>query len=216
MRISDWSSDVCSSDLRTRAARLVTFGGGLAMTALGGWQMMRVVEAGGTTVLEGVLAVLFVLTFSWISLAAAASIAGVLFCRRSNLPQARGGALAGRNALVMPVYNEDPDATCAALQAMAEGLIDGGAGKAFEIFILSDTNDPDVWIAETVAFARLRRRLHGRMAVWYRRRHANRGKKDGNLRDFIERWGARYDHMIVLDADSVMAPSTRSEEHTSE
>src|SRR3546814_20953715 len=46
------------------------------------------------------------------------------------------------------------------------------------------------------------------MAVWYRRRHANRGKKAGNLRDFIERWGARYDHMIVLDADSVMAPST--------
>lgn len=194
--------------LRTRAARFLTFGGGLAMTALGGWQMMRVVEAGGTTVLEGVLAALFVLTFSWISLAAAAAIAGVLFCRRSSLPRVRGGELAGRNALVMPVYNEDPDATCAALQAMAEGLIDAGAGKSFEIFILSDTNDPDVWIAETVAFARLRRRLHGRMAVWYRRRHANRGKKAGNLRDFIERWGARYDHMIVLDADSVMAPST--------
>ena len=151
--------------LRTRAARLVTFGGGLAMTGLGGWQMMRVVEAGGATVLEGVLAALFVLTFSWISLAAAASIAGLLFCRRSGLPRVRGAALAGRNALVMPVYNEDPGATCAALQAMAEGLIDAGAGKAFEIFILSDTNDPDVWIAETVAFARLRRRLHGRMAV---------------------------------------------------
>src|SRR5690606_5699375 len=46
------------------------------------------------------------------------------------------------------------------------------------------------------------------MPVWYRRRHANTGRKAGNVQDFVCRWGARYEAMIVLDADSVMAPDT--------
>jgi membrane glycosyltransferase len=46
------------------------------------------------------------------------------------------------------------------------------------------------------------------MRVWYRRRAHNLGRKAGNLRDFVERWGGRYDYMLVLDADSLMAPET--------
>lgn len=201
-RVRPWPSP------RTVAARIVTFGVAAAMTGAGGWQMTRVIEAGGTTVLEIVLCVLFVLTFSWIALAASAAIAGVLFGRRTQPTAISGAGLASRNVLVMPVYNEDPVETCAALQAMAEGLIGESAAASFEIFILSDTNDPEAWIDETIAFAKLRRNLRDRMAVWYRRRDRNTGKKAGNLRDFIERWGGRYDHMIVLDADSVMAPAT--------
>ena len=40
--------------------------------------------------------------------------------------------------------------------------------------------------------------------VFYRRREDNKHRKVGNLTDFCERWGSNYDHMIVLDADSVM------------
>jgi membrane glycosyltransferase len=46
------------------------------------------------------------------------------------------------------------------------------------------------------------------MRVWYRRRASNTGRKAGNLREFVENWGGRYDQMLVLDADSLMAPET--------
>jgi membrane glycosyltransferase len=46
------------------------------------------------------------------------------------------------------------------------------------------------------------------MRVWYRRRTENTAKKAGNVRDFVTRWGGRYDFMIVLDADSILAPET--------
>jgi membrane glycosyltransferase len=46
------------------------------------------------------------------------------------------------------------------------------------------------------------------MPVWYRRRWRNTGRKVGNLHDFVEHWGARYDFMITLDADSLMGADT--------
>src|SRR5690606_34677949 len=80
--------------------------------------------------------------------------------------------------------------------------------KHFEIFIISDSTDPDVWIQETAAVDHLRRRLRGRMQVWYRRRYHNTARKAGNVEDFVTRWGARYDYMVVLDADSLIAANT--------
>ena len=63
-------------------------------------------------------------------------------------------------------------------------------------------------MAETVAVDRLRAALAGEMPVWYRRRWHNQAKKAGNVRDFVENWGGRYDHFVILDADSLMAPAT--------
>ncbi|MEM1385361.1 MAG: glucans biosynthesis glucosyltransferase MdoH [Pseudomonadota bacterium] len=116
--------------------------------------------------------------------------------------------LFGKTAIVMPVYNEDPAASFGALSTMGEVLSAAGHGDAFEIFILSDTRDPTIWLRETAGFAWLRARLSGRMRCWYRRRALNIGRKSGNLQDFIERWGGRYDYMLVLDADSLMDPAT--------
>ncbi len=39
----------------------------------------------------------------------------------------------------------------------------------------------------------------------YRRRSDNAGFKAGNVRDFLERWGDRYELMLPLDADSLMS-----------
>ena len=39
----------------------------------------------------------------------------------------------------------------------------------------------------------------------YRRRLDNVRQKVGNLESFCDRWGDRFDHMVVLDADSVMS-----------
>ena len=49
----------------------------------------------------------------------------------------------------MPIYNEDPTRTAAALQAMGEALQSVQAHGGFEIVVLSDSTNADAWIRET-------------------------------------------------------------------
>ncbi|MBK0398318.1 glucans biosynthesis glucosyltransferase MdoH [Limibaculum sp. M0105] len=195
------------SSLGTAFARLIAFGGAAVLTAYGFNEMLLVFGKETRTFLQLVLLGLFTITFGWIALSATQTIAGLL-CAPGRPDVPRDGPLKGRTAILMPVYNESPASTCGALAAMGEAQADSGHGTSFEIFILSDTRDPDVWLAETAAFAELRHRLAGRIAVWYRRRWQNTGKKAGNLHDFMVGWGARYDYMLVLDADSLMDAPT--------
>ena len=193
--------------MRVHLARIVAFGGGTALTVLGAWQMSMVFGNVTSTLAQTLLLVLFTITFGWIALAATQALAGV-FAGKAPDPRDDTASLTTRTAIIMPVYNENPAATCAALQAMAEGIAAHGEGHAFEIFILSDTTSPTVWVRETACYSALRSELGGQMRVWYRRRFDSSGRKAGNLRDFVERWGGRYHHMVVLDADSLMAPDT--------
>jgi membrane glycosyltransferase len=91
---------------------------------------------------------------------------------------------------------------------MAEALALIDAHRSFEIVILSDSTNADSWIRETLSVDRLRNALLPIMPVWYRRRWQNIARKSGNLEDFVTRWGGRYDHMIVLDADSLIDAPT--------
>jgi len=195
------------TSFKTLLARLVTFGGALALTIYATSEMVAVVSLGAVvSVLQWAMVALFAITFGWISLAASAAVSGVLFgwVRRRAKPDLR---VEQRTALVMPVYNENPAGTFAALNAMAEALLERNAA-GFEIFVLSDTTRPEVYVKETAAYHVLREKLGDRMRVWYRRRSDNVGRKVGNLQDFVTRWGGRYDFMIVLDADSLLAPDT--------
>ena len=202
----------------TLLARWLVWGGALALSLLGLREMIGVVEADGVTPIEIVFVALFAVTFAWIALSACAAVVGTLLSgplaraggaeRHGTARAAAGVRLHARHALVMPVYNEDPSETAAALETMARGLADAGVARHVEIFVLSDTTRADVWVAETACVDALRRRLDGTMAVWYRRRSANAGRKAGNVRDFVERWGARYEGMLVLDADSLLAAGT--------
>ena len=108
----------------------------------------------------------------------------------------------------MPIYNEDPINVCASLAAMAEDLDRLGQAKHFEIFVVSDSDKPEIWSAEIAAVGRLREELSGIMPVWYRRRASNKARKAGNIRDFIKRWGNRYDFLVMLDADSLIVGGT--------
>ncbi len=141
-------------------ARLFVFGGGLALTAYGANEMYRVVAVGGVTLLEWALLILFIANFSWIALAFTNAIAG-LFWLLFFAPRAPGvpAALRERTAIVMPIYNESPARTFGALQAMFEDVEASGLGGSFEWFFLSDTTDPDVFVAEEQAFLSMRRRL---------------------------------------------------------
>ncbi len=62
--------------VRTWLARLVTFGGALGLTGYATREMIEVVSVGGVTMLQGVMVVLFAITFAWIALAAASADRG--------------------------------------------------------------------------------------------------------------------------------------------
>ncbi len=199
--------------VRTRAARALAFGGAAALTAVGADQMFRAFGPESVSVLQIALQALFVVTFAWIAFSATSAVAGLLFgpAAKAGAKGAAEGPPPGRTAIVMPVYNEDAAAPFGALAALGRALAERGWGKSFEIFVLSDTREPDALARETTAFATLRDALDGRMSAWWRRRGRNSGRKAGNMQDFVERWGGRYDFMLVLDADSVMDPETVAE-----
>ena len=196
-----------SANARTVIARLVAFGGALLLTALGTWEMRDLMGVDALDPLSLAFLVLFALTFGWIAFSATSALAGLLWRRRAPVP-APGEGDVGPTALVMPVYHEDPHETTARLEAIARDLERAGGAGEFEIVVISDTTDPDAWVRETAAVDRLARALRGTIAVHYRRRTDNTGKKAGNVADFVRRWGARYPHMVVLDADSVMGGET--------
>ena len=190
---------------RTRLARLIMVAGTLGLTGYGVYEMLGIVNFPSMTTLQGVMIFFFAITFAWIAFSAASAIAGLL------APPVRPRAdapLTTLTALVMPIYNEDPARTTAGLCAMAEALAELGAAQHFEIVVISDSTNVDAWIGESLAVDQMRRDLREIMPVWYRRRWHNTGRKAGNVEEFVKRWGGRYDHMIVLDADSLMAAPT--------
>src|SRR5215469_15581582 len=88
--------------------RLLVFGGALALTGYGADQMFKVVSVGTITPLEWAMVVLFVVTFSWVTLSLTAAIVGFVWLlahrgRREPPPRLRD-----RTAVVMPIYNEAP------------------------------------------------------------------------------------------------------------
>jgi len=194
----------------TWPARLIAFGGALAIATYGVVEMLNVVRFSNMTALQGVMIFFFAMTLLWIAFAAsssAASLLQILQLRR----QPPSPLQPCRAALLMPIYNEDPIRTTAALQAMAEALAAAQAAAYFEVVIISDSTQCDAWIAESLAVEHLRETLSNVMPVRYRRRWHNTGRKVGNVEDFVKRWGGLYDYMIVLDADSLMSAETLTE-----
>jgi membrane glycosyltransferase len=185
--------------------RFLVFGGGFALTCWGGYEMYRVIDVGGITTLKWLLLVLFLANFSWIALAFAGGVVGFLHLLvKRPRPPALPESLSTRSAVVMPIYNEAPSRVFGALRAIHEDVAATGLGENFDWFFLSDTTDPDIWIAEERAFAEVRAALGPKARVYYRHRPKNVARKAGNIGDFVTRWGGAYAHMIVLDADSLM------------
>ena len=186
------------------ATRLFVFGGALTLTFYGAYQMYRVVEVGVITLLEWVLVVLFVANFSWIAVAFTSGIVGFVWMLfRKPIPGPLPRALTKKTAVIMPIYNEAPARVFAAVQAICEDVGATGLGDSFDYFFLSDTTDPDTWIAEERALVAIRQRMPNER-LYYRHRRKNTSRKAGNVADFVTRWGGAYEHMVVLDADSLM------------
>jgi membrane glycosyltransferase len=194
--------------------RLLVIGGAIALTGVGVWQMEQVLAVNGLTPLAVFMLALFVALFAWIALSFTSAIAGFVSLiagggRRLGVGTDAPPPLATRTALLMPCYNESPARVMAGLQAIWEALQHAGAAEAFDIFVLSDTTDPDVWVAEEAAFLALRQRT-GSERIFYRRRKHNTARKAGNIADWVTRWGGAYPQFLILDADSVMQAETLS------
>jgi len=202
-----------SSPGHMAARRALVLGGAVAVTAVAAYQMYLVLGVGGLTLLEGVILALFVVLFAWIALALVSSLCGFISLvagggRRLDPEGSPLPTLTGRTALLMPCYNEQPARVAAALQVIHGDLARLAALPAFDLFILSDTTDPDVWIAEEAAFLALRDRTGDDGRIFYRRRAENTERKAGNIADWVRRFGGGYAHFLILDADSVMMGET--------
>jgi membrane glycosyltransferase len=114
-----------------------------------------------------------------------------------------------RTAIIMPICNEDVATVFAGLRATCESVLATGQGKAFDVFVLSDSNKPENQQAERAAWEDLRAVLAQEggpaIEVYYRLRARRTHRKAGNVADFCRRWGNDYKYMVVLDADSVMS-----------
>lgn len=194
--------------------RLLVFGSAILLTVYGGWQMNLVLDASESSLLGIVMLLIFVALFLWIALSFTSAIAGffALLGRGGlGLGVSRAGPLpklTRRTALLMPTYNESPHRVMAGLRAIYDSLQATGQGEHFDLFILSDTTNPDVWIEEEAAFIAFRKESHGKTNVFYRRRAQNIERKAGNVGEWVRRFGAAYPHMVTLDADSVMSGET--------
>lgn len=133
----------------------------------------------------------------WLSAGAMTALIG-----RAPLPEATGdappapaepGARPGPCAVLWLLCGEDPAPLAARARSLLAGLAATGQTDC-AVFVLSDTSDPEAVARERAAFAGL--------GVHYRNRSRPVGRKPGNLRDWLERQGAGFETMLVLDADS--------------
>ena len=178
------------------------------------WLMGFALSAGGFGFTDLILTALFAVTLPWSVAGFWNAAFGLVIMRFTADPTAavlpvaarvRGDeAIAASTALLLCIRNEGPDRLIRNVEPMLDGLAASGFGERFHLYILSDTNNPDVAAAEDRVFGALTARWQGRVAITYRRRTDNTGFKAGNVRDFCERWGGDHDFAITLDADSFM------------
>ncbi|MEL6168669.1 MAG: glucans biosynthesis glucosyltransferase MdoH [Pseudomonadota bacterium] len=183
--------------------RLGAFGPAFALTLSFLAGLARWFRDGGFTLGEVAVVVLIGATFIWVSLSVSAMVLALfrLWLGRPRPERQRGEAQSV--ALLVPVFNEDPAEVMGRVAAMRAELDGLRTEHRFAFFVLSDTRDETIAQAELRAVGALRAAATG-VPVHYRRRATNSDRKIGNLYDWIRRWGAAWDAMIILDADSLM------------
>lgn len=194
------------------ARRAVLFCMVLLQTGLATHFMAGVLPYHGAQPLEVGLLILFAILSGWVSAGFWTALMGFLILRFGGDRHAistRAAADAplpreARTAIVMPICNEHVARVFAGLRATRESLARSGNLAHFDFYVLSDSSDPDLRVAESEAWLALRRDAGTGGRVFYRWRRHRIKRKSGNIADFCRRWGGKYRYMIVMDADSVM------------
>lgn len=179
--------------------------------------MIRVLPYHGGDLLEISLAVVFALLFFGISVGSWLGVYGFIIRLSGGDPlslvhrhphHSLQDIPLARTAIIMPIYHEPIDRTFGGMRAVYRSLAATGCLDHFDFFILSDSRDPEIWLAEQTAWYHLCKELGADGRLFYRRRRLNMNYKSGNIADFFRRWGRNYRYTLVLDADSLIAGET--------
>ncbi|RDL43117.1 glucans biosynthesis glucosyltransferase MdoH [Marinomonas piezotolerans] len=190
--------------ISTIVARLFVIAATCGLTTYGAKEMYEVLNTNQITSIQWLFLVLFCINFCWISFAFSQATLGLLYKAIASLWKRREQDPEGITAILVPVYNEDPLCIRARIEAMRDDLVKNAPGK-FAFFILSDTNRAHACIKEKQIFHPVLNDKKAKCPVYYRRRFNNAERKAGNIADWVTRFGAQYDCMIILDADSLMS-----------
>jgi len=192
---------------------LIILGSAIALALVATQAMLSTFALGGVNALEWAVIAIFFFNFGYLSVAAITSLVGtivLLVSPKAPPPSKELPTKGSLTAIVIALYQETPSRVIAAAEAMWDSLKEIGAEGGFEIFFLSDTMDPALAEIEEQAIQDLMRRRPDE-PFWYRRRRENTQKKQGNINDFVQRWGGRYEYMLELDADSFVSPEAMLE-----
>ncbi len=206
-----WHDEAYASEMRRR--RRLVAGLVFVTTGLGLLKWAAAMPSDASAAMRTAVIILFVMTFGWIALYFWSSILGFAQLLKQAkapglLPAGEDVEILAKTAVLMPIYNEDPAQVMARLAAVGEDLAKAGAGDKYDVFVLSDTTNPKIWVKEEKIWLEVKKRLEPGIRAYYRRRAVNTARKSGNIEDFCNRWGAAYDFMLVLDADSLMTAET--------
>lgn len=198
---------------RTARRRMVFFSSIFVLTSFGTWFMADLLWRGGLDHIEAVLLILFVILFAHIATGFCTALIGFFIVNRGgdsarivntiDWADAVETPLAG-TAIIVPVYNEDVSRVFEGLRVIYRSLQETHRLEHFDFFILSDSDQPNQWIQEEVAWVELCKQVGGLGRIFYRKRRQAINCKSGNVADFLRRWGRNYRYMVVLDADSLM------------
>ncbi len=200
--------------VRIRKRRATFFTLVFVTLVAGIWLLGDSLSRGGLNVLEIAMLVVFAPLFYQLSVGFWTAIIGLVVSgRRSRDPlnlatslteQERMAKITASTAIIMPVYNEDVSRVFEGLRVIYQSLAEKGQLENFDFFVLSDSDNPNKWVEEELAWLELCRQLNAFGRIFYRKRRKPINRKSGNVSDFCRRWGKRYRYMLVLDADSIM------------
>jgi membrane glycosyltransferase len=188
--------------------RVAMFGAAFALALVTANRPYQMFKVDGFSGLEIFGLTLFMTMATCLACWAVSAFAGFVTMLRKredvlDIAGATDAPLKTRTAILAPIYNEDFRAVAGRLAEMDKALARLGVTGAFDFHVLSDTTDGAVQLIERNLFDGLRDGASCEFA--YRHRERNTDRKAGNLADWVRRFGGAYDHMIVLDADSLMS-----------
>src|SRR5205085_9451693 len=151
------------------------------------WLSVIALSPAGFDALDLILVMLFAVTTPWFVIGFWNATIGLLIMRFARDPVAAVTPVAGRvrgdepitasTAVLLCIRNEPPERVAHLLEPMLDGLAASGAGERFHVYVLSDTDAPDIAAAEQSRFTAMAGKWRGRVDLSYRRRGRNTGYK---------------------------------------
>ncbi len=201
--------------LQIRRRRFLFFTTVFVLTSLCSWYMADILWRNGRTLSGVFLWGVFVLLTAVVIFGFCQAAFGFFLLNRGGDRRRIAATLASgeavplaSTAVVIPVFNEDVSRVFEGVRTIFRSVEAEGQLAHFDFFICSDSNNPNNWIQEEVAWLELCKQLNAFGKIFYRKRRQPLNRKSGNVSDFLRRWGKRYRYMVVLDADSIMTGST--------